>query len=247
MKQSIILFASLLALLVVSVGCKKDGLKLAETESVKDSAFVKVGYYSPLPNANFVLKFDTAKAGNYFFYSQLNPSDGTAYLSVPARSGNGKVVLPKVGTIQDSVLIKSFAYDFQKNNYYSIFFLDTGSKVRPLILNDTLDLPAEGKAKVRFVNTMYNVPSADIRLSDNSVFYSGLAFGAATPFIEVNAAQLYGFRFYNPGTTTQLTGTSATTFRFDLTPTNRRIYTIVLRGVAGSSTTAPVLTSITHR
>jgi hypothetical protein len=102
-------------------------------------------------------------------------------------------------------------------------------------------------AKVRFVNTMYNVPAMDIKLADGTMIASSLAFGSATRFVDLTAAQLYGFKFYNPGTTTQVTGTNASTFKFDLTAINRRIYTVVLRGIAGSTTTAPVVTSISNR
>lgn len=232
---------------VVISSCEKDGLQLAETTDASAKAHIKVGYYSPNPNNNFILKFGETKVGTTFFYSQLNPSDGTAYLAIPSGSGQGRFVLPKSGTTEDSVLINNFNYDLQAGKFYSVFVIDTTTKVRALILKDTLDLPAEGTAKVRFVNTMYNVPAVDVKLSDGTLIAGGLPFGSATNFINLTAAQLYNFKFYNPGTTTQLTGTNAGTFKFDLTAINRRIYTVVLRGVAGSSTTAPVITSITNR
>jgi hypothetical protein len=233
--------------LVIFSACKKDGLKLAETINPGQNAFMKVMYYSPSPNANFILKFDTTKVATTFFYSQVNPSDGTAYLSVPSGSGSGRFVLPKVGTKEDSVIISNFNYATEAGKYYSVFVIDTGSKVKALIVPDSLDLPAEDMAKVRFVNTMYNVPAMDIKLTNGTVLASGLAFGSATNFIDLPAAQLHGIRFYNPGTSVQLTGTNSGTFKLDLTPTNRRIYTIALRGIAGSTATVPVVSIITNR
>lgn len=210
-------------------------------------------YYAPSPAATSILKLNEMKVGNLFSFAtaanQTSPSDGAAYLTVAPGSGSGKFVVPKVGTTTDSVVIKSFSYDFAPNSYQSLFVVDTLSAIRAVIAKDTLDLPAPGKVKVRFVNTMYNVPGVDIALLNGDRLVQSLAFGSVSNYVELDANQTFNIRFYNPNTTTQLTGTSATTFLVNLTTGDRRIYTVVLRGIAGNSTTAlaPSVFPITNR
>lgn len=233
--------------LSILAACNKDALILSPTDSSSDGANLRVHYYSPAPNGNYILKMDTAKIGGTFFYSQVGPTDGASYFSVKPGTGTAKFVIPQVGTKVDSIVVNTFNYTLEKGKYYSLFVIDTAIKTKALFLNDNLALPAFGKAKVRFVNTMYNVPAMDIKLTDGTALASGLAFGSATDFIELTANQVAAIRFYNPGTAVQLTGTSSSTFVLNLTPGDRRIYTVALRGVAGSTATVPVVTTITNR
>jgi hypothetical protein len=247
-KLKYILFSTALAYLFS--GCEKDRLRLPVTSGVAmNAAYVKVMYYSPTPNYDFVLKIDTAKVGKTFFYSLVSPADGSTYYSVPGGNVTGKFVWPFTGTSQDSLVHFTFTHNLEAGKFYSILVADTGIKARTIPLEDDLTLPAENKAKVRFVNAMYTIPAVDVKLADGTVLAENVAFGTASNYVELNTAQMYNIRYLNPGTNTQLTGTNVNTFKSDLLPGNKRIYTVVLRGIPGAPTPQPqpLVTLLTNR
>ena len=116
---------------------------------------------------------------------------------------------------------------FGVDSSYTAFI--TGQSTTPIaiVTRDTLTLPANGKAKIRFVNTSYNSPGLDITLNAvtgyKNVMYKGLG-----GFIQVPAG-IYEFKAYSTGTTSNL----ATLSNQPLA--DGKIYTLYANGLIGST------------
>lgn len=85
-------------------------------------------------------------------------------------------------------VIVDTVFTLEPNNAYSIFIADTYQSAEALLLEDNTGTPAEGNAKIRFVNLSPDAP--DVNLSadgEQESFFNDISFKESTEFKEVEA------------------------------------------------------------
>ncbi len=141
--------ATLFISLVMLSSCKKD------EEVTKSYAKVLVTHASP--NAPGVdLLVDNSKQNT----AALSFPSNTGYLQVEAGTRNIKVNVSGTST---TVINADLA--LSNDQYYSVFAIDSVSKISALVLTDDLTAPASGKAHVRFVHLSPNAPAVDVAVT----------------------------------------------------------------------------------
>lgn len=86
----------------------------------------------------------------------------------------------------DNVLHQA-TLNLQSGKYYSVFIAGKKDSLSSLVLEDNLNRPAAGKAKIRFVHLSPDAPSLDFDLSADLSLASNIAFKGSTDFFEVDA------------------------------------------------------------
>src|SRR5690606_28813520 len=75
----------------------------------------------------------------------------------------------------------------QSGKYYSVFIAGKKESLSSLVLEDNLNRPTVGKAKIRFLHLSPDAPALDFDLSADSSLASNVDFKGSTDFIEVDA------------------------------------------------------------
>lgn len=149
--------------------------------------------------------------------------NNTGYLQVEAKTNNIKVNVSGTST---SVI--NADVPFEKNKSYSIFAIDSVSKISPLVLTDDLTAPASGKAHVRFVHLSPNAPAVDVALVGGAVVFGNQLFKGSTAFAPLDAGT------YNLEVRVAGTSTVALTLP-PITLAAGKIYTVFAKGFLGAS------------
>lgn len=76
---------------------------------------------------------------------------------------------------------------FVENNVYSVFVADNYNRASLLILNDSADAPATGKAAVRLINLSPDAGTVHLSVKGQSELGTGQAFKGASSFLTVDA------------------------------------------------------------
>jgi hypothetical protein len=195
------------------IGCNDS----TPTMPVQNNAQVNVIHASP--NAPGVdLYVDNAKVGTNLLFPAA-----TGYL--PVSSGTRNVKVRVTGT---TTTVIEANLSLQTNSYYSVFAIDSVSKISALVLVDTLTTPATGKAHVRFVHLSPNAPAVDVAVTGGPVVWSNKAFKGATSFLPLDAGT------YNLEVRIAGTGTVALPLP-GITLAAGKSYTVFARGFAGGT------------
>ncbi len=81
-------------------------------------------------------------------------------------------------------------FTLEPNNAYSIFVTDTYERATALLLNDNTEAPAEGNARVRFINLSPDAPAVNLTAEgETESFFDDISFEEATEFKDVEAAE----------------------------------------------------------
>jgi hypothetical protein len=148
----------------------------------------------------------------------LNFPANTGYLSLNSGTRNLKVnVTGTTTTVIDANI------DFTKDVSYSLFAVDSVSKISTVLLQDDLSTPASGKVHVRFVHLSPNAPAVDVALVGGAVVFSNKAFKQSTNFTPLDAGT------YNLEVRVAGTSTVALTLP-PLTLQSGKIYTVFAKG-----------------
>lgn len=196
-------------------GCSDDDN--GTTPQPTSKAMVKVVHASPdAPGVDLLV--DNAVAGTNLTYPK-----GTGYLEVEAGTRNIKVNV--TGT---STTVIEANLDLVKDKAYSVFAINTVANLSPLVLEDNLATPANGKAHVRFIHLSPNAPSVDITLTDGTVVFGNVEFSEYVDFTPLDAATYnLQVRVHNTDTVVlELPGIQLM---------NQKIYTIFAKGLVGGS------------
>lgn len=220
MKKIKLTLLGLAAMSFAFTGCKKD------STSTPDTAKVNVVHASP--NAPGVdLLVDGTKVNS----SALNFPDNTGYLSVNAGARNIKVNVS--GT---STTVIDATPTLTKDVNYTVFAIDSVSKISPLVLVDDLTTPASGKAHIRFVHLSPNAPAVDVSVAGQA---AGVGVFTNRTFNKTITAAQYAFTPVDAGNyhlEVRVAGT--TTVALDIpsiTFTAGKIYTIFAKGFLGGT------------
>ncbi len=212
MKKNFIYVLSAVAVLAFSLtSCKK--------EEAKEYAKVMVTHASPdAPDVDLLV--DGTKQNS----TALTFPNSTAYLQVEAGTRNIKVN----GAGSTSSVIDA-NIDFAKDGNYSIFAVDSFSKISAVVLEDDLTAPASGKAHVRFVHLSPDAPAVDVAVQGASdVIFDNVSFKGNTAFTPLTADNYILEVRLDQNSAVVLTLPS-------ITLEAGKIYTIFARGFAGAT------------
>jgi len=212
-KISILASTLLLAGIMVFSSCDKD--------DEKTYANVLVTHASPdAPGVDLLI--DDTKQNS----AALTYPNNTGYLQ--AESGTRNIKINVSGT---STTVINADLVLEKDENYSVFAVDSVSKISAIALLDDLTAPASGKAHVRFVHLSPNAPAVDVAVaSSGAVVFGDIVFKEATAFTPLDAGT-YNLDVRVAGTSTVALVLPAITLQAG------KIYTIFAKGFLGGSGT----------
>lgn len=215
MKSTWNLFVSAALVLSALTGCDKD-------DDAPAKANVMVVHASPNAPAVDVRVNDAVVKANLAY-----PTN-TGYLQANAGATNLKVSPTATTTY---VINANVTLDAGKN--YSVFAIDSVSKIKAAVVADDLTAPAAGKAHVRFFHLSANAPAVDIALKGGAVLFPNRTFNDQT-----NAA-LTAFTPLNAGTynlEVRVAGTNTAVLDLpNITLASGKIYTVFAKGFLGGT------------
>ncbi|MDZ4845563.1 MAG: DUF4397 domain-containing protein [Chitinophagales bacterium] len=215
MKKHLFLYGAMaLSVLFLFSSCDEDD----DDNDMNAHANVLVTHASP--NAPGVdLLVDDVKVNS----AALTFPNNTGYLMVDAGTRNIKVNV--AGT---STTVIEADLDLMQDANYSVFAVDSVSKISALVIADDLAAPASGKAHVRFIHLSPNAPAVDIAVDGGSVVFGDYSFKEYTAFTPLDAGS-YDLEVRVAGTAT---------VALDLDPITLeagKIYTVFAKGFLGGA------------
>jgi hypothetical protein len=213
-------FVSLLCLGTVSIfltSCDK------EDDPVSSRSKVMVVHASPnAPNVDV----------------RINNSVALTNVAYPANSSytelNSGSTNIKVSPTTTTTYVIDATVNLEANKNYSVFAVDSVSKIKAAVTTDDLTAPASGKAHVRFFHFSANAPAVDIAVTGGPVLFPNRTFNdqATTAtfsnFAPVDAG-VYNLEVRVAGTSTVVLALP------NITLTSGKIYTVFAKGFLGGT------------
>jgi hypothetical protein len=117
---------------------------------------------------------------------------------------------------------------FTTGKNYSLFAVDSVSKLSTVLIEDDLTAPASGKAHVRFVHLSPDAPAVDVAVTGGGVVFANKAFKTFTAFTPLDAGT------YN--LEVRVAGTSTVALPLPgIVLTAGKIYTVFAKGFLGGT------------
>lgn len=180
---------------------------------------VEVAYVSIYHAAPDAPAFDIIVDGRVI---NRNPFDYTSYSGyLNFFTGNREI---KFTTVNADNAVIDTTFNFEDRKAYSLFAIQGLADTEALLVVDSAEAPAEGKAMVRFVHLSPDAPAFDIAIDESETpFFAGKAFKQSTQFKEVDA-DTYTFHIRNAGKSESVLSVD------DVEILSGRFYTIITRG-----------------
>ncbi|SEP36499.1 DUF4397 domain-containing protein [Mucilaginibacter sp. OK283] len=89
---------------------------------------------------------------------------------------------------------------FKANKLYSVFLANVVSTPNILVIPDSVGVPDEGKAGVRFVNLSPDNQALDLVVKAGATLASAKSYKQYSPFVTVNGGNTYTFEIHKAGT-----------------------------------------------
>jgi hypothetical protein len=218
--------AILSVLLFVMTGCSKSAQYPTSTTNISSVAMVSVVHASPEMSA-----IDIAFDNNRLNLSFFNYADRVDYFKV--YSGNRKFSVFRE---------KNYEALFAKNmylipeKYYTIFIVDTLSKMDAVLLQDSSRAPGTDSVRIRFANMSPDLNSVDLYAQGfTAPIATKMNYKSASDFISIKAANDVVFTIRTSGTNS----TIAASDKINLITGN--FYTIWIAGFMASGANASTL------
>lgn len=166
MKKYIALFSVTVITLFIFNSCKLGG-----GETTPPSAAFFIVHASPnAPNVDVIVN------GGFYVQNFAYGSD-TGYFFVPPATYNLKIAAPTGSTAYPVDANVTFA----AGKYYSVFAIDSASKLKSAIVEDVLSVPGTDSVRLRFFQFSPNAPYLTAKFKNtttntDSVVYSGRSF-----------------------------------------------------------------------
>ncbi len=211
MKNLLFKFLPAVAIALGVVSCSED-------DDMPAQAQVMVVHASPnAPNVD-------VRVNNTVAFSNVAFPNNSNYLSVNAGQANFKI--SPTGT---TTYVIDANVNLTENMNYSVFAIDSVSKIKAAVVTDNLAAPASGKAHIRFLHFSPNAPAVDIAISGGPVVFANRSFNdqamnaGVTNFTPVDAGT-YTFQVRPTGTQTIALSVP------NVTLTAGKIYTVFAKG-----------------
>jgi hypothetical protein len=173
--KNLILALTIATTAFMFVGCSDEETPVTPVNTPSNS-LVKVIHASPdAPGVDLLV--DNTVAG-----TNLTFPNNTGYLTV--NSGTRNIKVNVTGTM--TTVIEANV-DFMQNKNYSVFAVNSVSNIEPLLVEDDLTVPAQGKAHVRFIHLSPDAPAVDITLTDGTIVFGNKSFKEFTAFTPLDA------------------------------------------------------------
>eukprot|EP01121_Diplochlamys_sp_Union-15-3_P016892 TRINITY_DN583_c0_g1_i4.p1 TRINITY_DN583_c0_g1~~TRINITY_DN583_c0_g1_i4.p1 ORF type:complete len:211 (-),score=58.20 TRINITY_DN583_c0_g1_i4:70-702(-) len=196
--------------------------------SLSSAALVRVAHASPDAPAVDVY-IDNFLAWNAIPFHQI-----TLYLPLAAGTYNVKVT--PAGAKTPAVIDANVTVD--EFRPFTIAAINKLASIQPLVLQDDIRPPREGRAAVRFVHLSPDAPAVDVAVTGGSVLFKDIAFQKSSDYIEVTAGT-YNLEVRVAGTTNVALKVPGVVLE------RERVYSIFAEGLlAGTGNQA--LTAIQH-
>ena len=154
--------------------------------------------------------------------------NSTSYLNV--NSGTRNIKVNVTGT---STTVINADIPFEKDKVYSIFAIDSVSKLSAIVTNDDLTAPASGKSHIRFFHLSPDAPAVDVAVTGGPVLFANRTFNKSVTGTEM------AFTPVDAGTynlEVRLAGTSTVVLSLpNITLENGKIYTVFAKGFVGGT------------
>lgn len=125
--------------------------------------------------------------------------------------------------------VKSDTITLQANKYYSLFLSNLVSHPDDLLLTDSLNNPAAGKATIRLVNLSPDAPAVDLVVKGGSVLAANKIYKGYSSFVPVQGDASYTLEIHRAGTSTVLYTLPAINLH------SGSVYTVWLHGLAAAT------------
>lgn len=218
MKKLIRNVVGLMAVSLFFISCDKD-----DDDMETPKARVMVIHASPDAPAVDVRINNTVALSNVPFPGNSN------YAEVNA--GNTNFKISPTGT---TTYVIDANVNLEGDKNYSVFAVDSVSKIKAAVVSDNLATPASGKSHVRFFHFSPNAPAVDIAVTGGPVVFSNRSFNDQA----ANAA-LANFTPLDAGTynlEVRLAGTNTVVLAIPgVALTAGKIYTVFAKGFVGGT------------
>lgn len=167
-------FTSLLLL----AGALVMALGVSGVVAQSDSAMVRIVHASPdAPAVDIWINGEIA-------IENLAFGEATDYVSLPG--GDYDAVVTPAGSGADAAVIEA-TLTLENGNAYTVAAVGLVADIQPLVLEDNLAAPEDGKAHVRVVHASPDAPAVDVAVSGGPVLIEGLAFLEDSGYLPVDA------------------------------------------------------------
>lgn len=214
--KSLFRFAAVLLFVTMFTSCINDD----------DSA-----YYTPNQDVAFGYVVNASpSSGDLYFYADENQLNSQA-LNYGSSMGYFRFYLgDRTFTVKNGsgTTLATTTLTLEDNDYFALFAVNTFNSLELVTYSDELVSPAQGNARVRFINLSPDAPAIDVATT-TSTLATGLDFKDASDFIDVPAGS-YDLTFKN-------TATGETIYTQTAEPlTAGYIYTIYVKGFVTPAT-----------
>lgn len=207
----------LVMLPLVFLSCSKDD----DTESGK--ANIMVVHASP--DAPLV----DVRVNNSVVLSNVSYPQNSDYKEV--NSGSTNIKIAPAGT---STYVIDANVNVEPNKHYSVFAIDSVSKIKAAVVGDDLTPPAAGKAHIRFFHFSPNAPAVDIAVSGGAVLFGNRSFNDQSANASLTAFTPVDAGTYN--LEVRVAGTSTVALSLpNISLTAGKIYTVFAKGFLGGT------------
>lgn len=219
MKKTLVNVFSVLVVSLVFMACKKD--------DNNDMPKSQVMVVHASPNAPAV----DVRINNNVALTNVTYPTSSNYSAV--NSGSTNIKVSPAGTTTNVI---DATVNLEANKYYSVFAIDSVSKIKAAVVSDDLTTPASGKAHVRFFHFSPNAPAVDIAVTGGAVLFSNRKFND-----QASNASLAAFTPLNAGTynlEVRAAGTNTVVLSLpNISLTAGKIYTVFAKGFLGGTST----------
>lgn len=216
--KTIVKILGILAVSAVFVACDKD-----DDNNNMTTSQVMVVHASPnAPNVDVRINNSLALTNVAYptnsSYTQLN-------------SGSTNIKVSPTGTTTNVI---DATVNLEANKNYSVFAVDSVSKIKAAVVMDDLTAPASGKAHIRFFHFSPNAPAVDIAITGGSVLFGNRTFNdqstnmSKAAFTPVNAGP-YNLEVRAAGTNTVVLALP------NINLAAGKIYTVFAKGFLGGT------------
>lgn len=218
MKKTIRNILGLLAVSAVFVACDKDD----EDDSMSKSQVMVVHASPNAPNVD-------VRVNNNLALTNVAYPNNSSYTQLT--SGSTNIKISPTGTTTNVI---DATVNLEANKNYTVFAVDSVSKIKASVVIDDLTAPASGKAHVRFFHLSPNAPAVDIAVTGGPVLFGNRTFNdqstttSLANFTAVNAGA-YNLEVRAAGTNTVVLSLP------NINLTAGKIYTVFAKGFLGGT------------
>ena len=210
--------------------CKKElADPVAEVEDLSNAAYLKVYNAAINTSRNHVFIDNSKITGTALATAGVFPSG--AFYSALESGSRTLVMRDTLATTTQNVI--SLLRDFEKGKYYTLFLYDSTNAVKQKIVEDNLEPPTPGTARIRFANFIFSssaIPNVDVySFNKGTNVFTNISPTTVTDFVSYTAGVADSLFIRPTGTTTNLA-------KLSTTPAANRSYTYVFRGQYQAST-----------